>query len=80
MFLFTLYRAQPKCQNQVYYFKFIEGEQILWWRPKRDIYSIMYILFFDRKSGQYVSKHHHFTMVWYYNGGSLQQISLYYKA
>ena len=32
--------------------------------PKRN----MYILFFDRKSGQYVSKHRHFTMVWYVKG------------
>ena len=36
--------------------------------PKRDIYSIMYILLFDRKSGQYVSKHRHFIMVWYVKG------------
>ena len=32
--------------------------------PKRDMYSIMFILgFFDRKSGHYVSKNRHFTMV-----------------
>ena len=36
--------------------------------PKHDIYSIMYILFFDRTSGQYVSKHRHFIMVWYVQG------------
>ena len=34
--------------------------------PKRNIYSIMYILFFDRISGQYVSKYRYFIMA--YNG------------
>ena len=43
--------------------------------PKRNIYSIMYILFFDRKSGQYVSKHRHFTMVWYVKGISAKNLA-----
>ena len=44
--------------------------------PKRDIYSIMYIyFFFDRKSGQSVSKHRHFTMVWYVKGISAQKLA-----
>ena len=43
--------------------------------PKHDIYSIMYILFFDRKSGQYVSKHRHFIMVWYVKGISATNLA-----
>ena len=43
--------------------------------PKRAIYSIMCILFFDRNSVQYVSKHRHFTMVWYVNGISAKKIA-----
>ena len=44
--------------------------------PKHDIYSIMYILFFfDRKNGQYVSKHRHFKMVWYFKGISAKNLS-----
>ena len=53
--------------------------------PKRDIYSIIYILFFFyRKSGQYVSKHRHFAMVWYVKGisaknlGSKRAISVFF--
>ena len=38
--------------------------------PKHNIYSIMYILFFDRKSGQYVSKYRHFT-IWHQKEPSL---------
>ena len=43
--------------------------------PKRNIYSIMYILFFDRKSDQYVSKHRHFTMVWCVKGISAKNLA-----
>ena len=43
--------------------------------PKRNIYSIMYILCFDRKSCQYVSKHRHFTMVWYAKGISANNLA-----
>ena len=43
--------------------------------PKRNIYTIMYILFFDHKSGQYVSKHRHFTMVWYVKGISAKNLA-----
>ena len=43
--------------------------------PKRDIYSMMYILFFDRKNVQYVSKHCHFTMVWYVKGISAKNLA-----
>ena len=42
--------------------------------PKRDMYSIMYILFFDRTSGQYVSKNSHFTMIWYVKGISAKNV------
>ena len=43
--------------------------------PKLNIYSIMYILFFDRKSVQYVSKHRHFTMVWFVKGISANNLA-----
>ena len=43
--------------------------------PKHDIYSIMYNLFFDRKSGQYVSKHRHFIIVWYVKGISAKKLA-----
>ena len=76
-FIFTTrYVAHPQHKNgrYVWHSKSTEGNRpcgecstsLLDPVPKRDIYSIMYILFFfDSKSVQLVSKHCHFTIVCY---------------
>ena len=44
--------------------------------PKRKhLFNYVYFVVFDRKSGQYVSKHRHFTMVWYVKGISAKNVA-----
>ena len=62
---------------------FTEGELTLWWFDDelwnwfRNVTFIQLCIFcfFDRKSGQYVSKHRHFTMVWYVKGISAKNLA-----
>ena len=61
-----------------------EGEQSLCWRFDDELWTrfrnvtfiqLCIFCFFDRKSGQYVSKHHHFKMVWYVKGISAKNLA-----
>ena len=56
---------------------FTEGELTLCWRFDDELWTwfrnltfiqLCIFCFVDRKSGQYVSKHRHFTIVWYVKG------------
>ena len=61
-----------------------EGEQTLCWRFDDELWprfrnvtfiQLCIFCFFDRNSGQYVSKHRHFIMVWYVNGISAKNLA-----
>ena len=61
-----------------------EGELTLCWRFDDELWiwfrnvtfiQLCIFCFFDRKSGQYVSKHRHFTMVWYVKGISAKNLA-----
>ena len=76
-----LCQEQPTTKEVIYY---TEGEQTLWWRFDDELWirfrnatfiQLLYIFFFDRKSGQYVSKHRNFTMVWYVKGISAKKLA-----
>ena len=63
---------------------FTEGELTLCWRFDDELWTwfrnvtfiqLCIFCFFDRKSGQYVSKHRHFTMVWYVKGISAKNLA-----
>ena len=63
---------------------YTEGELTLCWRFDDELWiwfrnvtfiQLCIFCFFDRKSGQYVSKHRHFTMVWYVKGISAKNLA-----
>ena len=79
-----LWLAKALVINVELYVLFTEGELTLCWRFDDELWiwfrnvtfiQLCIFCFFDRKSGQYVSKHRHFTMVWYVKGISAKNLA-----